>query len=223
MVSSKYESKMERLGKRVQKEQQQLTSRETHKNMPSIVAIARCWAERNTFDNFEWTIPSCFACGRFGFANDRIATGARPEEVWSHSGLERCHLIAAASGGGSNPANFALLCTRCHREAPMVGVSVQPMIDWINRREDYYSWLCQRIVRECQVISPTLLEGCASALRLSMDEQLFVLRTVGDFMSTGFHPGGDPSATVAQIVKTIFDHRDRIRMLVEHRRKAMKV
>lgn len=53
--------------------------------------------------------PSCFACGWW---HDSCPTGC------THK-LERAHVIPHANGGpDSDPGNYALLCARCHREAP---------------------------------------------------------------------------------------------------------
>lgn len=44
--------------------------------------------------------------------------------------LDRCHIIPHALGGKDEPANFVLLCKRCHAEGPNVS-DPEIMWDWI--------------------------------------------------------------------------------------------
>ena len=73
-------------------------------------AIHKYWIGCGIFD--LGTVNECFACRR-------------------ECSLQRAHLIPNSVGGTGDPENLVLLCARCHREAPMIGSSAQPMIDWI--------------------------------------------------------------------------------------------
>jgi hypothetical protein len=61
-------------------------------------------------------VDVCWACGR------------------DSNHLERCHIIAQQFGGSdTNPANFVLLCHRCHLDAPDV-TDGDEMWRWIGQR-----------------------------------------------------------------------------------------
>ena len=155
--------------------------------MPGVTAIVRHWAEQGTFRRVESDEDkNCFACG----------DPARS--------LERCHLVAEAQGGGAEVSNIVLLCKRCHLEAPMIGSSAQPMIDWISRREDYRIRLYRRLVEECGAIRPTLLEE-ASGLGLDEEEWGRLLAVAGQGMKLGYHPEGDMLASGAALVCCVVD------------------
>lgn len=94
-------------------------------------AIFDYWETRNTFEDIQ--PDCCFACG----------SGRR---------LERCHLIAKSAGGDISNSNLVLLCGRCHEDAPMLGSSPIPMIDWINRRESEVSYALRRLHLEAESI-----------------------------------------------------------------------
>src|ERR1700686_1623086 len=87
--------RLEAIAAQMREKNQASTSR-GRRSMPSIVSIARYWSGKDTFRNLDWYTPACFACGRFGEANDSRET---IEAEWSASGLQRCHLVAKAEGG----------------------------------------------------------------------------------------------------------------------------
>lgn len=47
------------------------------------------------------------------------------------AGLERCHIVPDSLGGKDEPANFVLLCKRCHADGPNVE-DPEIMWDWLN-------------------------------------------------------------------------------------------
>lgn len=193
------------------RENNQANAPKVRKSLPTIVSIARYWSGKDTFD-LNWDTPICFACRWFGLANGRRET---TEAEWSASGLQRCHLVAHAEGGSSDVTNLVLLCTRCHREAPIVGVSPSPMIEWINRRENYYSWLMRRITEECHAISPTLLEDCA-AIGLNGDDFQAAFEGAANFLKLGYHPGGDLTSTAAQVLNVMVQFQGQLKLVLKN-------
>ena len=66
--------------------------------------------------------------------------------------LERCHVIPKSLGGSnSDPANFVLLCSMCHEEAPDVK-DKNAMFEWIKSTKvshyDYF-WKARSAVQYC--------------------------------------------------------------------------
>ncbi|MDQ6809508.1 MAG: HNH endonuclease [Verrucomicrobiota bacterium] len=171
-------------------------------NLPSIVVIARHWMEKPTFANLDEDWPGCFACGYTGHHGNRD----RPLSIeiqWKLSRLERCHLIGAAEGGGNDVSNLVLLCKRCHKDAPTIGRTAQPMIDWINRREGYTTWFWDRLLAECAAISPTLMADLNSAEWQNGEELTAALDAMAKFMKVGYHPDGNQFATLAALFEGI--------------------
>jgi hypothetical protein len=164
--------------------------------MPKLSAVAKYWSERNTFRNLEWTQPGCFACGYWSQA--RFST---VESGWQASRLERCHLVSASEGGTTDLSNIVLLCGRCHRKAPAFGVR-QPMIDWINRQENYISWMMRRIEEELRAIDPNLPEDGA-ALNLGREEFHRMMNLAARGMQLAYHPEGEIFASVAAMVSNV--------------------
>lgn len=165
------------------------------KNMPRQREILAFWLEQDEFPNLCFDEPACFACG--------VERGA----------LERAHLIPRSEGGRADASNVVLLCARCHREAPMIGFSARPMIDWINRRESHLDYTWRRIREECDAIDPSLF-GRLNTL-MSMDERLSLrsqskdftarVRAMSKYLRAGIHIGGDCAATVAAILAAMAD------------------
>jgi 5-methylcytosine-specific restriction endonuclease McrA len=198
-----YEGKMAELRKRAEQERRERRRKErmadpndpyySRKGMPTHAAVARYWSERGFFHRLDMDYPCCFACGS--------TTG---DTWWSGARLERCHLIAEAEGGTRDVSNIVLLCKQCHEEAPMVGVSPQPMIDWINRRESYIGRFWRRALEEMRAIRPTLPEE-AAALGMKSEELQRYMDVAAHSMRIDCHPGGDMYATMAVVVANIVD------------------
>lgn len=153
--------------------------------MPTVTTIFRHWVlEMRTFPHLLHGKIRCFACD----------TEDRP--------LERAHLIPHAEGGGGSKRNLVLLCKRCHRDAPMIAVSRQPMIDWINNRESDMSFMARRISEEM-----TATEGFIEKVNLIgvpkdiCDRIEQKLKQIG----AGIHPGGDPTATIIYAASLVYD------------------
>lgn len=87
----------------------------TRKSTPSVKRIAAHWSGRTLpggareLEEDYADRPHCMACGWYE------PTGTAP-----FRGLQRCHAIPDALGGSSDPGNLALLCARCHADAPDV-------------------------------------------------------------------------------------------------------
>lgn len=71
------------------------------------------------------TKPQCFAC-HASFDDWRI-------------GLERAHIIASSAEGPDTPANFVLLCSSCHMDAPMTNRE-DWMLEWVDRGPAAAGW-----------------------------------------------------------------------------------
>lgn len=52
------------------------------------------------------------------------------------SNTERAHMMPESLGGDNDPANFVLLCTKCHEEAP--DVSKEAMLNWLEREHSVF-------------------------------------------------------------------------------------
>ena len=151
---------------------------------PTNNAIFRHWKEeRKTFPDLAGSIH-CFACGS------------------ASSRLERAHLIPYEACRGSSLDNLVLLCKRCHREAPIIGVSARPMIDWINRRESEISFAVRRGLEELKAIDG-LMEGLS--LVPGLENMGHLLREKLEQIRAGVHTGGDPMATVAYAASLVCD------------------
>lgn len=69
--------------------------------------------------------PQCFACHA-------------PFDDW-RKGLERAHIVAENCGGEDKPSNFVLLCSDCHRNAPMTNCA-DWMLEWVDRGPAAPGW-----------------------------------------------------------------------------------
>jgi cytochrome c553 len=131
---------------------------------------------------------------------------------WQQSQLERCHLIAKSCRGTNDVSNFVLLCSACHERAPMIGISPQPMIEWIGRQEHYINRTFRQFNEELAAIRPTLVAE-AEALRLSDREWRMLLATTARAMLLGYHGFRNPSrfmlASWASVVRTIVESLSR--------------
>lgn len=79
------------------------------KNVPSVSRIA---------DHYVMAHDECWGC-------------------WEHRPLERCHIIPHSIGGAdSDPANYVLLCNRCHEDSPDVR-DADEMWRWIADRKKW--------------------------------------------------------------------------------------
>jgi hypothetical protein len=160
--------------------------------MPTVRKIAEFWSHTDTFeppDMYEPDNLKCFACGL------------------PAPNLDRCHLIPRGAGGSDLPSNLVLLCKRCHAAAPNVGISAQPMIQWIQARENYILWMLRRATEECIALRPTALEEFAS-LGWTYDEFKTSCAEVIDFLRVVNHPGGEPFATIAVVMTSILQLRE---------------
>ena len=174
---------------------------------PSRMKIVGYWLGEGTFDNLFEDEAGCFACGaEFSAIADvrKVSVEAR----WKACRLETAHLVPFASGGSNQVSNLVLLCVRCHREAPMIGTSAQPMVDWINRREGYVSYAWRRVWEECNAIDPGLLDKVARSMWAGQGETMdartqdFIKKAemMQKHLRIGLHPGGEIFSTIAAII-----------------------
>jgi hypothetical protein len=95
----------------------------------SIKEIADYWKVNNTISelelNFDWSDADthCWNCG-----------DDKKEKVGKKVKLERCHIVPHALGGKDEPANYVLLCHRCHYESPD-SINPKYMWDWIKNNK----------------------------------------------------------------------------------------
>jgi hypothetical protein len=180
-----------------------VTKKRRKPSLPSIRRIVNYWFDSKTpytFYNLDADHPGCFACGYISEGNREPRS---IEKQWDRSRLERCHLIGKADGGSDALSNLVLLCKRCHHEAPMIGRSAQPMIDWINRRDGHCFWFMERFTKECALISPTLLSELAGLGWNDAAELMASFRCMSEFMKMGYHPQGDMFATAAAVFEGV--------------------
>ncbi len=154
--------------------------------LPGPFSIARYWCTQSTFD-ITFDDPRCFGCLM------DVGSG------WDSKHLQRCHLVSGIEGGSAHVKNIVLLCKRCHRAAPMIGSSAQPMLDWLKRREKFEHRMIRLGTSECIAISPTLPKNLVE-LGLSRDEFRSLFTAVLKILRAGYHPGGDPHSTVAATI-----------------------
>lgn len=106
----------------------------------------------------DWCEPACFACGYFQGRWDDVAPwdegvqGPTPDAVlnrrWTQSRLQKAHLVGEQFGGPNTADNYAMLCRRCHRDAPDVP-DTRTMVRWIARRDPYTVTLGGEILAAC--------------------------------------------------------------------------
>lgn len=159
--------------------------------MPTKNSIAEHWCETWKIDNLAMSEPSCFACH---------STHGR---TWNDSTLQACHLIPKRSGGPAIADNLVLLCARCHREAPMIGISAQPMIDWINNRECDVTYRLERIRDELSVLNQEKLLRFAESIP-DRESLLKALRDGVYVMDYHPHPGGDSTSSFVAILRDLY-------------------
>lgn len=168
------------------------------KALPSRYSIAQRW-----FPEFveDLSSPACFACN---WAGVKVGEYKSPVVAWNSLRLERCHIVAASIGGSSDLSNLVLLCSRCHREAPMTANRTL-MLQWMRTRESYIDWFSRTLVR-------SMLD-----FKISDHE----LRAVGDITPSDLsvkrctlkmdkHPSSTDSGLITGLVavaRTIIDER----------------
>lgn len=119
---------------------------------PKAINIVRAFTQRwgHAGGGIDWGEPACFACGYFQERWDRIAPwdeatqGPTPDSVlnerWERSRLQKAHLTGYQFDGSNDPDNYAMLCRRCHIDAPDTPDAVA-MVRWIERRTPFMSML----------------------------------------------------------------------------------
>lgn len=144
--------------------------------------LATYWSNLGEFD-IDLNYPCCFACkGPF-------------ITRWDTSTLQKAHLIARVSGGSVDPSNLVLLCIRCHREAPMIGTSVEFMKEWVQKRDSYASYLIGRIHMELSNLEtlPDILD-CISNIKSTSVTKLILAKA--EELHIEKHSGGDAIAAM---------------------------
>lgn len=128
---------------------------------PKAVDIVRAFTRRwaTTTSRFiDWGEPACFACGYYQPRWTALSPwheptdGPTPDSVlnerWEKSRLQKAHLIPHSLGGSNEPNNYAMLCRRCHRDAPDTSDGAA-MVRWIARRETYNATLANEFIGFC--------------------------------------------------------------------------
>lgn len=162
--------------------------------IPGKKHIAQHWHDLDSF-NIDMDLPCCFACQ------------GGESDTWSTSRLERAHIIAHAEGGSADVGNFVLLCFRCHAEAPMVGTSKSPMIDWINRHESNAARIAARITKEITHIPASVLSRMNDIVK---GHGIEAIEEHCKKHLAGLHVRGDSTATVVAILHAVALEQERI-------------
>lgn len=107
---------------------------------PTRRAIAEYWIEWERSHNqlppwdsggWDWGEAACMACGYWAESWD---VPKDPMQSWNRAkGLDRCHVVPAALGGGDDVSNFVLMCRACHTDAPDTE-HPQVLYDWMKQR-----------------------------------------------------------------------------------------
>lgn len=99
--------------------------------LPSVRSINSYWLHRGLPEGvtpvYDAGEPSCFACGWHD--DDKLTFG-----------LERAHVIPRSVGGGDDPENLALLCSKCHKEAPDT-LDADWFWRWVAKRPSDNPWI----------------------------------------------------------------------------------
>lgn len=114
--------------------------------------------------------------------------------------LQRCHLIPREKDGSMSPFNLVLLCRNCHREAPSVSFSEEPMLNWIANRPSEVSALHIRFQR---ILA---LTGIREIENIPEDFNLKLLQICKDYVGT--HNGVISNSTWASILNYAIDHQN---------------
>lgn len=157
--------------------------------MPTKFEIAKYWFDKEIFQNLDINMPGCFGCGTAGTHRKFDS----PKLGWNNNQLQMAHLIPNRSKGEATEKNLVLLCVRCHREAPMIGISAEFMINWINNRESEVCFMLSRIYQEIMPYTrqfPSLLHRDPKELKERALKNMKI-------MDAYEHPGGDCFAIVA--------------------------
>lgn len=160
--------------------------------MPTKFEIAKYWFDKETFENLDIEVPGCFGCNTPG-THKKFES---PKSGWNNNQLQIAHLIPNRSKGKAIESNLVLLCVRCHREAPMIGISAEYVINWINNRESETSWVMSRLYQELLPYTnlfPSLLRRDLIELKKR------ALKNMG-LMDAFVHPGGDGIAVMAAAI-----------------------
>lgn len=135
--------------------------------MSSATRMALATAHRETLSKVRNRIPhhdplrDCWACG------DRTA-------------LERAHILARGSSGGTDPGNLLLLCNECHHEQPD-GACLEGQIHWLINHETHE----QRMSRvACEVVDLVMAKPHAAQWSLARLLNESALRTIVDGVRT---------------------------------------
>ena len=114
---------------------------------PKKTKIARAWAGRLPGDLAELKASQlrimCWAC-------------------WAESqAVQRCHIVAHSHGGSNDPANYFLLCWRCHRDQPD-GAPIGAQLRWLATAPHWMS----RVATQAR----KTIDACAGSLGLTDDQ-----------------------------------------------------
>lgn len=161
---------------------------------PKAISIVRAFTERwgHVGGFIDWGEPACFACGyyqeRWGRpAWDEDTQGPTPDRVlnerWERSALQKAHLCGYQFGGDNEADNFAMLCRRCHIEAPDTP-DAEVMVRWIERRTPY----SVALFAEVSMAAPDLTSRWLKAGMPNPDLGS-VYRRGGVHFDPGFGPG----------------------------------
>ena len=169
--------------------------------MPSRWAVAKRWSGGIRVDGKDYYPvsdlgePACFACSYYEQSWDEpVAEKSR----WNQSGLQRAHVVADSAGGSASADNLALLCVRCHHDAPMTK-SPDIFWTWVARRHSHETLSRYDFERELEVhgLSWGDMEWIADAVG---DDVSGAMRCSAADLDAGTGNGGMSTSTAVAIM-----------------------
>lgn len=123
---------------------------------PSRFSIAEYWhrTEPDWIESLD--LPCCFAC-KYDWLRHPVGEH-QAKAAWNRSRLDRAHIRAESCGGSFEVSNFLLLCSRCHRESPMLS-KPDAMLQWAKSREYWPAFAIRRVTEELKLLDATILDA----------------------------------------------------------------
>ena len=170
-----------------------------------VEAFTARWGHPNGF--IDWGEPACFACGYYQERWDHTPPwdeeqdGPVPDRVlnerWRLSRLQKAHLQGYQFGGDNDPDNYAMLCRRCHIDAPDVPDPFV-MVEWMRRRPPFAASLTAEVMQ----IAPELAVRWVEAEMPAPDMGSVYMRG-GVHFDPGFGAGMSLATLAAVAVESV--------------------
>lgn len=163
-------------------------------SMPTVAQILRYWSGRHlpgtdcapVLDIGE---PSCFACSWYSTSESK---------PMAH-GLERAHAMPKSIGGSNEPSNLALLCKRCHLDAPDTA-DVAWFWQWVATHPHDGDPLGQETARFASAVAMLEPDQAATLATLGQAELARLLEEAAPAVQPVHHNGRFSAPTVARLM-----------------------